>query len=93
MIMGSRAFGLAISFVTIAIVARLLSPRDYGLVAMVVSVTAFFTVFSDLGLSWVTVQRPDITKQQLSTLFWVNVAFGVLLGLITVALAPALTWL
>ena len=67
----------------------MLSPDDYGLVAMVVTVTSFLGVFSDLGLSYVTVQRPKISQDQLSALFWANVAFGVLLGTMTALLAPA----
>mgnify|MGYP005838020223 CR=1 FL=1 len=61
------------------ILARLLSPADYGLVAMVMTLTAFFQFFSDMGLSWATVQRSAITRQQVDNLFWVNAAFGALL--------------
>ncbi len=87
---GAKVMGNAISLVSIAFVARLLTPGDYGLVAMALSVSAFLQVFSDLGLSLVTVQRQQISQEQLSTLFWINVAFGLLLGLITVAVAPGL---
>lgn len=78
--------------IVIAIVARILTPKDYGLVAMVLSVSAFFMVFSDFGLSLVTVQRPTISQEQLSTLFWVNVAFGLLLGCILAGLSPVIAW-
>lgn len=88
----AKVFGLAVSFGTIAIVARKLTPEDYGVVAMVTSITALFLVFSDFGLTLVTVQRPKITQAQLSTLFWVNVAFGTLLGLLTAGLGPVLAW-
>lgn len=90
--MFSKGLGMVIGVVSLAIVARILSPDDYGLIAMVMSVTAFLTVFSDFGLSLVTVQRPSITQEQLSALFWVNVALGLLLGLVTVVLAPVLVW-
>ena len=81
MITGKIA-NFAVAFVSLAIVARILSPADYGLVAMVASATAFFSIFSDFGLSLVTVQRPHLSAQQLSTLFWINVGFGLLLGLL-----------
>lgn len=91
-ILASKIIALGVSFGTIAIVARQLTPEDYGIVAMVTSVTALFLVFSDMGLSLVVVQRPQITPEQLSTLFWLNVAFGVLLGFVTAGLAPLLAW-
>ena len=91
MIAGKIAnFGVA--FISIAVVARLLTPADYGLVAMVTSATAFFAVFSDFGLSLVTVQRPRLSTAQISTLFWINVGFGILLGLLAGALGPILVW-
>ncbi|MBN1341536.1 MAG: lipopolysaccharide biosynthesis protein [Phycisphaerae bacterium] len=88
----ARAVGGVTMFASLAIAARLLTPGDFGLVAMVYSVTALLMVFGDLGLSHVTVQRPEIGQEQLSTLFWVNIGFGLLLALVTVSLAPVLVW-
>lgn len=76
---------------TIAL-ARLLTPSDFGLVAMVTAVTSLGVAFADLGLSEATIQRTEITHEQVSTLFWVNVAIGLGLTLITMALAPVLAW-
>src|SRR5690349_9844645 len=42
------------------VLARLLSPRDFGLVAMVTAVTGFLRIFKDAGLSTATVQRDGI---------------------------------
>jgi O-antigen/teichoic acid export membrane protein len=72
------------------ILARLLTPSDFGLVAMVLAVTAFAAQFKDLGLSQATIQRPTITDAQVSTLFWINAALGLALSLLTVAAAPLL---
>ena len=88
--MTGRIAGFGASFVALAVVARILTPADYGLVAMVTSATAFFTVFSDFGLSLVTIQRPNLTSEQTSTLFWVNQGFGLLLGGLASCLAPLL---
>ena len=74
------------------VMARLLTPRDYGLIAMVVVVTNYLTMFKDMGLSLATVQRPEITYDQISTLFWVNVALSVSLTLLTILVAPALAY-
>jgi O-antigen/teichoic acid export membrane protein len=72
--------------------ARLLTPADFGLVAMVTSVSALARVVADGGLSWATIQRDEINHDQVSTLFWVNVVIGLLLMLLVVALGPVLAW-
>src|SRR6266566_8339921 len=70
------------------ILARLLLPRDFGLVAMVTTVTGFLRVFKDAGLSVATVQREKITHAQVSNLFWINVAVSLLSSLVVAALSP-----
>src|SRR5664280_200404 len=72
------------------ILARLLSPRDFGLQGMVMAVTGILSLFGDIGLSMATVQRAVVTHEQTSTLFWINVALGTGLAMVTAALAPAL---
>ena len=64
------------------ILARLLTPRDFGLVAMVTTVTSFLRVFKDAGLSTATVQRERITHAQVSNLFWINVGVSFLSSLL-----------
>jgi O-antigen/teichoic acid export membrane protein len=71
------------------ILARLLTPEEFGLVGMVSSVTGFLGIFKDAGLSAATVQRETITQNQVSTLFWINMAFGLFLALLCAAIAPA----
>jgi O-antigen/teichoic acid export membrane protein len=72
------------------VLARLLGPKDFGLVGMVTAFTGLLVCFRDFGLSAAAVQRETVTEEQLSTLFWVNIAFGALLALIVVAMAPAI---
>ncbi len=69
---------LLLSLVSTMILARLLMPRDFGLVAMVTTVTSFLLVFKDAGLSIATVQRERITHAQVSNLFWINVCVSLL---------------
>ena len=83
-------FGIQIG--STMILARLLVPGDFGLIGMAVAVTGFITLFRDLGLSQATVQRENITHEDVNALFWVNVAVSVALALLTVALAPLLGW-
>jgi PST family polysaccharide transporter len=72
---------------SIFVLARLLIPEEFGLVAMVTAFTAVAERFNDLGLSVATIQRRDITHDQVSTLFWVNAAMGFGIALFIVALA------
>jgi len=72
--------------------ARLLSPADYGLIGMVVFFTGFVAMFKDLGLSIATIQRSEVTSDQISNLFWVNVVLSVVLAGLTMALAPFIAW-
>lgn len=90
----ARLFGQAANLVLrlgfTAIMARLLDPRDFGLVAMVSVVTGIYGLFSTAGLSLATIQRPTVTNEQISTLFWINILVGVILFLLCLTTAPAL---
>src|SRR5271170_5092143 len=74
----------------LVVLARLLGPKDFGLVGMVTAFTGVLTMFRDFGLSAAAVQRSDVTTDQHSTLFWINVLLGALLALVTLAAAPAI---
>lgn len=80
----------ALRFAYLMILARLLTPEDFGLVAMVTVVTGVFELFTSAGLSSAMVQQATITNQQISKLFWVNLLVGALLALLCVATAPLL---
>src|SRR4051812_21691708 len=73
---------------SVMIVARLVDPHDTGLVQMVTAFTGVLNLFRDFGLSTATVQREHVTDEQISTLFWINVAVGTLLAGIAVAFSP-----
>lgn len=74
------------------VLARLLTPADFGIVAMVTAITVFGQAFADLGLSEATIQTPEITHDQVNALFWINFAIGAGLTVVTVMLAPVLAW-
>ncbi|WGF88691.1 lipopolysaccharide biosynthesis protein [Marinivivus vitaminiproducens] len=91
-IMASQALRFALQIGSTMVLARLLAPEDFGLVAMAGTLTALFTLFADLGLSQATIQREDVTQSQLTTLFWVNTGVGALLAVLCFALAPLVAW-
>jgi len=64
--------------VTTIILARLLSPSDFGLVGMAMVVIGFIGIFKDLGTSAAIIQRKKLSEGLLSSIFWVNVGFGAL---------------
>jgi len=70
------------------VLARLLEPKDFGLVGMVTALTGVLHLFRDFGLSTATVQRVHVTEEQISTLFWINLLVGAILGLLAVVIAP-----
>lgn len=88
----SRILSTLIQIGGVVILARLLSPDDWGLVTMATVITNFFFVFQELGLADATIQASGIKHEQVSTLFWINLAFGVLITVILVALSPAVAW-
>src|ERR1700756_443272 len=75
---------------SLIVLARLLGPKDFGLVGMVTAFTGVLSLFRDFGLSAAAVQRTTVTDEQISTLFWINILVGVLLGLVVLAAAPAI---
>lgn len=86
--MGAQGANYALRIGSLMVMARLLNPKDFGLVGMVTVFTGVLNLFRDFGLSAATVQRVDVTDRQMSTLFWINILFGVVLGLLATAMAP-----
>lgn len=72
------------------IMARLLTPGDYGLVAMVTTVTGFITIFKDMGLSAAIIQRKQLFQDQVSAVFWINILVSLGLASIIALIAPLL---
>src|SRR3954470_7247283 len=88
----SQALTFIITLGATAVMARLLTPQDYGLVGMVAVFANFVAMFKDMGLSTATIQRAEIDYYQISTLFWLNVALSVAVMAIAIALSPAVAW-
>src|SRR5580658_7487139 len=75
---------------SLMVLARLLGPKDFGLVGMVTAFTGVLTLFRDFGLSAAAVQRTTVTEEQISTLFWINLLLGALLSFVALAMAPVI---
>jgi O-antigen/teichoic acid export membrane protein len=73
---------------TAVILARLLTPHDYGLAGMVLVVSSLVAVFSDLAFGAALVQRRTLSEEDRSTVFWTSVGVGLLFTLAGIAAAP-----
>jgi PST family polysaccharide transporter len=75
---------------SLMVLGRLLDPKDFGLVGMVTAIIGVFNLFRDFGLSTASIQRKEISQEQLSTLFWINILIGTILGILSLGAAPLL---
>lgn len=92
LIAASQGIKFCIGLGGTVILARLLTPVDFGLIGMVAIVFNFVSMFQYLGLSTATIKWSDLNHQQVSTLFWLNVALSVAIMLVTVGSAPVVAW-
>jgi O-antigen/teichoic acid export membrane protein len=83
----------ALQIVAAIILARLLAPEDYGLVAIVTVLTSFAPLLIDFGLLDATAQRSRVTPAQVSGLFWVSSGIGLALAVVVAACSPLIAWL
>lgn len=88
-----QACGFLLRVCATLVLARLLVPADYGVVAIATAAAAFLALFKDLGLGQAAVQGATLTREQMSTLFWINTANGFVLTLANAAAAPLMGWL
>lgn len=86
--MSTTAISIGLGAAGTVVLARLLTPNDYGLIGMVTVVLGFAQMFKDAGLAMATVQKDCISHNQISTLFWINVLISVCLGFCVLAVSP-----
>lgn len=84
----ARAANAVVQVGSILVLARLLTPEDYGLVAMVTALTGFAPAVVDLGTRDAVVQRVGLTKGEVSALFWLTVGAGCAFALVMSAISP-----
>jgi O-antigen/teichoic acid export membrane protein len=87
---GAQIFSFALNVATTILLARLLLPEDYGIVAMVTSFTGFVLIFKDLGMSQAIIQQDGLNQIIVSKVFWFNVWVSFFLALIIISLGPLL---
>ncbi len=78
---------------TTAVLARILTPEDFGIVAIGLVVTGLVAIFADSGLPTATINKKDLTAREVSGLFWINLGLGVVSVFVISALTPFIAWL
>lgn len=78
----SKYAGIFISLIVSAILARLLSPDEFGVVAVATVIITFFGIFTDLGISPAIIQNKELTDKDLSNIFSFTIVGGILLSVL-----------
>jgi PST family polysaccharide transporter len=86
--LSAQLIKIAIQLGGVVVLARLLTPSDYGLVAMVTAIVGVAEIFRDFGLSAAAVQAKRLTRRQRDNLFWINTAAGLVLTMMVMVCAP-----
>jgi len=82
-----------LQIVAAVVLARLLAPEDFGLVAIVTVLTSFAPLLIDFGLGDATAQRSKITRSQVSSLFWLSSGIGLAIAVVVAACCPLIAWI
>lgn len=90
--LASKGGTFALTMLSTMVLARLITPEDFGLFAMVAIFTSLLAIFKDLGLGTATVRKQGLTHAEVTNIFWINNLISVVLGLVIVAMSPAVAW-
>jgi PST family polysaccharide transporter len=86
----SGGLGLTVQVLSTIVLARMLSPRDFGVVALVSTFSLLLMNFGQNGFTEAILQRPEIDHYLISNLFWINLSIGTALAGIFVTCGPLL---
>lgn len=77
-----------VSLLQVSILTRFLEKSDFGIVAIAVLFIGFTSIFLDLGISIGILHKQNISRQEYSSLFWLNIFSGIFLTIILMLFAP-----
>jgi PST family polysaccharide transporter len=80
-----------VHFIISVILARLLFPKDFGLIGMITVFTGFAGMFASLGFTGAIIQKHFVEDIHLSSCFWIEVGIGVFLAATLSACAPLIS--
>lgn len=85
MLVAARGVNVIVQVATTVVLARILSPHEFGLVAVVAALVGFAPILVDLGTTDAAVQKARTTREEISALFWLNMGIGALLTVLFAA--------
>ncbi len=86
--LSAQGIRMGLQLLTTMVLARLLTPEDFGLIAIAAVVLGFSNLFADFGLSAATVQRKELDHNTLSALFYIQLGIGFVLTVAIMATSP-----
>lgn len=89
----SQICKITLQFATLLVVSRLLSPEDFGIIAMVMPIVGILPLIQDFGLQQALIQARSVSDAELNRIFWLNVAIAATTGALLVVSAPLVAFL
>lgn len=77
---------------SVAVLSRLLSPYEFGIMGMITVVVGFGRAFADMGISNAIIYKQDGTEEELSSLYWFNLFIGIILFVALILIEPLVEW-
>ncbi len=68
-------------FITLIILARLLDPKEFGLITASLVVIGFLTIFRDLGISSAIIQKTELNDKLINSVYWIIIIIGIMMNL------------
>ena len=88
----SQAVQIVCTLASTVVIARILNPADYGVIAMTAPITGFILIFQGMGLNQALVQSKNLTSEQVNALFWLNIFASLIISLLFIILSPTIEW-
>jgi O-antigen/teichoic acid export membrane protein len=90
--LSAQLFKFVLGTASTIVLARLLTPEDYGLIGMVAILISFLGMFQYMGLPTATIKWTELDHQLVTELFWINVALSTSITVLTIGSAPVVAW-
>ena len=84
-LLGSNFFTAILQIIQISVLARVLELEELGVLAIINTVLAIAMILQDMGMSSYIVYKQDMTREQQSTIYWINFVLSLVTGLIVFA--------
>lgn len=90
--MSAQLVRILLQLFSVVVLARLLTPHDYGLIALALVIVGIGEIFRDFGLTSAAVQAPSLSDGQRDNLFWINSGLGLALAALVFFAAWPIVW-